>query len=326
MTERIKRMLFFAKSRKRTKTPAFFVKAFRNQGIEVKTINYRKLERLWGKWFTRKYILSTFSRFQPQLVFINTRDIPLEILTQISGKTKVAIYLPDLITLSDNTYLPGVNTPYKEEMIERGRLADFFFITNQGQIPFLKEQGIRNPIFITQGCDKEEHRIITTNNPKWKSEVAFIGSVKDEARTKLLREVDRRFDLKVWGGDWGRYGFRCLKKDIYPHEFAKICFGAKIMLGIDITDEVELYFSNRTWITLGCGGFLLTRYVPGLERIFVNRKHLVWYRSIEECLRLISEYLKKDEERKKISEEGYRFVHENHTYDHVAKRILEAIG
>jgi spore maturation protein CgeB len=98
------------------------------------------------------------------------------------------------------------------------------------------------------------------------------------------------------------------------------------MLGIDITDEVELYFSNRTWITLGCGGFLLTRYVPGLERIFVNRKHLVWYRSIEECLRLISEYLKKDEERKKISEEGYRFVHENHTYDHVAKRILEAIG
>ena len=94
------------------------------------------------------------------------------------------------------------------------------------------------------------------------------------------------------------------------------------MLGIDKTDQVELCFSNRTWITLGCGGFLLTRYVPGLENIFTNKKHLVWYHNIEECLDLISEYLKEDVEREKIKEEGYRYVHENYTYDHIAKRIL----
>jgi hypothetical protein len=322
MPEKIKQMLFFSKTRHRTKTPSFFIKAFRNQGIQVKTINYRKLERLWGKWLTEKYVFSTFNRFQPQLVFINTIDIPFKMLSQISGKTKVAIYLPDLITLSDSSPSSGFFTPYKEEMIERGKLADYFFITNQGQIPFLKEQGIKNPIFITQGCDREMHRIIKSKSEKWKSEVAFIGGAKDSERINLIKEVAEHFNLKVWGGDWKRHGLKCHKPNVYPHEFAKICSGAKIILGIDVSNQVEGYFSNRTWITLGCGGFLLTRYVPGLEKIFTNKKHLVWFSTVEECLERISEYLKKDEERGKISENGYRYVHENHTYNHVVKRIL----
>ena len=46
MPEKIKRMLFFGKTRKRTQTPSFFIKAFRSQGITVCAINYRKLERL----------------------------------------------------------------------------------------------------------------------------------------------------------------------------------------------------------------------------------------------------------------------------------------
>lgn len=166
MSEKINRMLFFGKTRKRTQTPSFFIKAFRNQGITVRAINYRKMERLWGKWLTETYVFSTF---------------------------------------------------------------------------------------------------------------------------------------------------------------AKICSGAKIILGIGKSNQVEGYFSNRTWITLGCGGFLLTRYVPGLEKFFTNKKHLVWYHSVEECLHLIAEYLKKDEEREKISEEGYRYTHENHTYDHVVKRMLDCI-
>jgi len=200
MPEKIKRMLFFSKTRKRTQTPLFFIKAFRNQGILVKTINYRKLERFLGKHLTEKYILSTFYRFRPQLVFINTIDIPFKILALISGKTKVAIYLPDLITTADDNSLPEVNTPYHEEMIERGKLSDYFFITNQGQIPFLKAQGIKNPVFITQGCDRDVHRIIKSKNKKWESDAAFIGGAEETERINLIKEVAKLFNLKVWGG------------------------------------------------------------------------------------------------------------------------------
>ena len=323
MPEKIKRMLFFSKTRKRTQTPSFFVKAFRNHGIQVKTINYQKLERYWGKRLTEKYLFSTFNRFRPHVVFINTLDIPFKMLSQISGKTKVVIYLPDLIALPDKVPFAGLSTRYKEEMVERGKLADYFFITNQGQISFLKEQGIKNPIFITQGCDREAHRIIKSKSKKWKSDVAFIGEANEPVRINLMQEVAKHFNLKVWGGSWERYGLICHKRNVYPHEFARICSGAKIILGIDVSDQVEGYFSNRTWITLGCGGFLLTRYVPGLEKIFINKKHLVWYHSIDECLYLIAEYLRKDEERKRIGREGYHYVHEHHTYDHVVQKILQ---
>ena len=51
--------------------------------------------------------------------------------------------------------------------------------------------------------------------------------------------------------------------------------------------SVERYFSNRTFLTLAAGGFHLTHYVPGLETMFENHRHLVWYRSDEECLELI---------------------------------------
>jgi hypothetical protein len=322
MSEKINRLLFFGKTRKRTQTPAFFIKAFRNQGINVRTVNYRKLERRWGRWLTEKYVFSIFNCFRPQLVFINTIDIPFTMLSQISGKYKIAIYLPDLITLSDKSAFSEFDTPYKEEMIERGKLVDYFLITNQGQISFLKEQGIKNPIFITQGCDREAHRIIKSNSKKWKSDVAFIGGAKDPGRIYLIKEVAKHFNLKVWGGDWEKHGLKCHKRNVYPDEFAKICSGAKIILGIDVSNQIEGYFSNRTWITLGCGGFVLTRYVPGLEKFFINKKHLAWYHSVAECLHLIAEYLKNDEEREKISKEGYHYVHEHHTYDHVVQGIL----
>src|SRR4030042_1031843 len=195
MSEKINRLLLFGKTRKRTQTPSFFIKAFRNQGINVRAINYRKMERLWGKWLTERYLFSTFNRFQPQLVFINTIDIPFKMLSQISGKTKVAIYLPDLITLSDSSASSGLITRYKEEMIERGKY--------------------------TEGSERE-------------------------------REIYHYFSRKVGGGGWERYGLKFHKRNVYPDEFAKICSGAKIILGIDVSNQVEGYFSNRTWITLGC--------------------------------------------------------------------------
>ena len=309
-SEKIKRILFFGKSKKRTQTTRFLRKAFENQGIKVKSIKYRRLEHLWGKPLTEKYILSTFHRFRPDLVFINTVDIPFKVLSQISGKTNIAIYYPDY------------TDPFKEEMIERGRLSDYFFISNQGQIPYLKKRGVKNPIFMVEGVDPDKHRIVRSKRQKWKSEVAFIGRPSHPFRIQLLQEVALKFHLKVWGGDWRKWGFQCFKKDIYPKDFAKICSGAKIMLGIDVTDQVPGYFSNRTWITLGCGGFLLTRYAPGLENAFTYKKHLVWYRTIGECLNLISEYINNEIKREEIREEGYRFVHKNYSFNHMVGRML----
>ena len=96
------------------------------------------------------------------------------------------------------------------------------------------------------------------------------------------------------------------------------------MLGRDWNTGVGWYFSNRTWFTLGCRGFLLTNYVPGLEDIFENHDQLVWYRSTEECLELIRHYLERPDERRRISESGHAYVLAHRTFDHWV-RDLESI-
>jgi spore maturation protein CgeB len=88
----------------------------------------------------------------------------------------------------------------------------------------------------------------------------------------------------------------------------------------------ELYFSNRTWITLGCGGFLCTRYVPKLEEILQDGVHLANYRTIEEAPEIVEKYLKDDALREKIRAEGHRFAHEQYSYEKMVGRMIEQVA
>jgi spore maturation protein CgeB len=101
-----------------------------------------------------------------------------------------------------------------------------------------------------------------------------------------------------------------------------VCSSASIVLGRDWTDACQWYFSNRTWFTLGCGGFLLTNFVPGLGDIFGNHRELVWYRSPEECFELVAHYLARPEERRRIAAAGRAFALAHRTYDHFARDLL----
>jgi spore maturation protein CgeB len=94
------------------------------------------------------------------------------------------------------------------------------------------------------------------------------------------------------------------------------------MLGWNIDPTIDLYFSNRTWYTLGCGGFLLTAYTPCLEELFGRGKELDWFETIEECCDRIEYYLQHDEERQKIARDGYRLAHSEYSYDKMVAKII----
>src|SRR5262249_18513973 len=85
--------------------------------------------------------------------------------------------------------------------------------------------------------------------------------------------------------------------------------------------DVRRYFSNRTFLTLASGGFHLTGYVPGLETMFDDHRHLVWYRSDDECLDLIAHYLDRPAERAAIAAEGQRHVRERYPLAGQVRRL-----
>ena len=141
-----------------------------------------------------------------------------------------------------------------------------------------------------------------------------------------MREVNRNFDLKLWGAGWEQFGFKAAARHVYAAGYRKICAGAKIVLGWNVDPAVDLYFSNRTWYTLGCGGFLLTLYSPSLEELFVRGKQLDWFVSSRECCQKIQYYLDHDVQRRRIAEDGYRLAHEKYSYEKMVATIVNDIS
>lgn len=84
-------------------------------------------------------------------------------------------------------------------------------------------------------------------------------------------------------------------------------------------------YVGRVTEVLACGGFLLQPERKEDMHRFEDRKHLVMYHSPQEAIELARYYLEHEEERKKIAEEGMRFVLENHTAVRTLQEILELI-
>lgn len=305
------RVLVFGKSKRRTRKVAHIARAFQDQGNITLWINPARIAPPRGKK-AEEYILRQVALFNPDIIFIFSQDIPLPVLSRVSGSgiTTVLFYVD---------WRPKI----LPTLIERGKLVDLFLVTSKGLLEEYREVGIRNPMFITDACDRYDHRKQKPVLPIWKSDVAFIGQARaDESRVKLMQRLRGICNVKVYGRKWENFGIRPTLGSVGPRGYRLISGGAKIMLGADVVNNVDCNWSNRLWLTLGCGGFLLTNYVPGMENFFTNREHLVWYRSEEECLDLVREFLAKPGERQRIADQGYRLVHERHTFHHFVDRVI----
>lgn len=155
------------------------------------------------------------------------------------------------------------------------------------------------------------------------SDVAFVGNLMYDNhqgqpqtdRIDLLERIRTRYSLKVWGPQghplahpiWAQRA-PLLEWPAYHEELVKICQSARVVLGTNRSNKVEGYFSNRTFLTLASGGFHLTAYVPGLERLFENHRHLVWFHSHDECLELLAHYVNRPEECRRLAGEGRKRV------------------
>ncbi len=307
----MRRIILFGKSKRRTRTTFHIARAFKERENRVLWLNPAKIRRRQKKE-TDKWIKNQINSFQPDIVFIYSQDIPFGVLQQIApGTIKTVMYYEDM----SNDIPPA--------LIQMGKQVDFFLATNKGLIEKYRRAGVVNPIYFVGACDRYDHRPRRPLLPIWKSDIAFIGRARpNETRVTLTRKFSKQYNVKVYGKNWREFGLKATLKTVTPRSYGLICAGARIILGADFASEVEGYWSNRLWLTLGCGGFFLTPYVSGMERYFENKKHLVWYHHEKECLNLAEEYLSRPRERRKIAQEGYRLVHEHYTYHHFVDRVI----
>lgn len=210
--------------------------------------------------------------------------------------------------------------------LELARLVDAFYITYRGQRDRYRAEGIPVVRFLPQGMDPDRDHPVPAR-PEFRCDVSFVGSGPYPYRWEILRAVAQVAALQIRGPGWAE-----APKDlpvaggpVHGEEFAAVIASAKIALGADAlpaqsSDEASA--SNRMWKILGCGGYYLGPYVPGIEHFARDGEHCVWYRSPDEAIAKIRAALADPEERSRIAAAGRAHALAHHTYGHRLSLLL----
>lgn len=140
-------------------------------------------------------------------------------------------------------------------------------------------------------------------------DVCFVGHINSQNRVEFL---DRMF------AEFPNFFFGQRRFEEAAKKFCK----SKIVLNIAMKEDLNM----RCFEALGTGSFLLTDWVPYIDEVFEDGKHLVLYRTLDEAVDKAKYYLAHDSEREKIAQAGYEHVMANHTIDHRANVMLSRIN
>lgn len=301
----VRRVLFFGKSMSRTRCTGALVDAWKTNGAEVRWVNMATARRWIGRGRAIERARRIFRQFEPDVVFVFCRDLPIELLREFVGHVPVVLWIEEALEEIPDAHL------------EYFRTADLLCMSNPNRIPVLQEAGVKRAEFFMSGFSPRFHKPIADRKPV--RDLAFIGGPgRRGQRASLLAALSKEFDVEVFGMKWNE-----LRRD-YPKlrvrgavdnkTYARICATSRIVLGMNEINSDPRYFSNRTWLTLACRGFHLTHYVPGLEGVFEDGVHLAWFRGRDDVFDLVRHYLDHPEERESIRNAGHELALEKHQY------------
>lgn len=209
---------------------------------------------------------------------------------------------PNIYWCSDTHIQIGNNNsyPYRLQMAKK---FDKVFVAQKRAVEEFKRDGV-DAEWLPHAFEPQAYPKIDFASKTW--DVAFVGNINSDNRIEFLDRMFREFPNFF-------YGQRRFE------DAAEIFCKSKIVLNIAMTDDINM----RVFETLGTGSFLLTNWVPTIEELFENEKHLVLYKTFDEAVEKAKYYLSHDSEREKIAQAGYEEVMKKHTIDHRVNRILD---
>jgi len=281
----------------------YWLKAFQKFG-KVKTFDVLREERALLK--------AKIVNFKPVHIHlggsVKNNMVPPQLLSDIKRELNCTIS----VFYGDAKY-----SPYHCEL---AKVVDNIYVSDKTTIKINEEKGYGNFEYMPAPTAPE---IFNYKNYKKCYDLVFIGNNNQASRLCLLRKLADNFNITVFGHDWGKTGLD-YGNPIYGEKCSRIYNRTKICLGIVAHEwaNLEAYFSERLVHTLATRSFCIQTYTPGLEKVFTNRKHLVWYTTEEELFELIKYYLNNEAPRERIAVEGQKEVYHKYTYEKSIERIL----
>ena len=156
-------------------------------------------------------------------------------------------------------------------------------------------------------------------------DILFVGRPGYE-RISALWAIESGFDVSLFGDGWQSKVDNKYFKGSYidNNELHKYYASAKIVLNDTRSDMKEAGFiSNRVFDVTASGGFLISDYMPEIERFYGDS--IPMFKTKEELKHLIEYYLSHPEERKEKARKAQEITLSNFTNEIIAKNMIDAV-
>lgn len=211
----------------------------------------------------------------------------------------------------------------KSNKIQTAKKLDILLATNDGQfLQDYRDAGIELCTFMPNSCDPDVDCRYEVK-AQWQVDILWTGSAKHSSDTReTFRE--RLLEKLVNRGDCALYG--CFgRPKIGGIDYLYAISGAKIGVNVNAYGSVKFCHSDRLTQYLSCGPLVMAKRFEGCEQLYKDKKHLLYFDTIEEFFDLSKWYLEHDDQRKKIADAGMEHVHTEFNCEKIAKYILELV-
>jgi spore maturation protein CgeB len=261
--------------------------AFKKNGHKVTGYNYRIKAAVIGNNKRDLHLINVIKNNNFDLiVFSKCNVVDYAVFEQAAKITKTCLWFMDPLT------------SYTEEMRKKTSLVSFFCCD---KLNVLNEAKLinKNSFQVCEGFDETVDKVFKN---KECYDVSFIGNMYGE-RLNMIKNV--------------KHNIRIVN-NVFGEEHAQEVSKTKINLNFCTNQGA----SDRVYKIMAAGGFLLTNDWIGRDKDFVDGKDLIIFEDSEDLNNKISFYLKSENERKIIAENGKNKVQR---FNRVgwAKKIVE---
>jgi hypothetical protein len=179
--------------------------------------------------------------------------------------------------------------------------------------------GREDLVHLMQGADERTLGLgdpVIENTPP----ILFTGMRKHgRKRVQHLKELETRY-----GDKFQVFGNAGPNHRVHGRDLANLFASTKIIVAPD-GPSTHLYWSNRCYLTLGLGGFLLHPWCRGLEKHYKKGEELIMYHDRTDLEDLIDYYLNEDQGRMDVRLRGLEATRTKNLYRHRCEELVREV-
>lgn len=181
-------------------------------------------------------------------------------------------------------------------------------------------------ISFVKACYQEDSNPVGIEDKIFYGFTVLCYEVAKRERETMLMGLAEHFQVDLYTNQDGKTlkGVNVHGPVPYAEEAPKVFFASKINIQHTMP-SIETGISQRVFDIMGVGGFVMSNYQEEYETLFEPERDVVLYYDMDDLIRKAEYYLKHERERLMIAVNGYKKVHDKHTYLMRVEEMLKKI-